>query len=61
MNAVLTPPLTVETLRALFTKPYGAPGPSAEQWRSVYDEKVHFQDPTQEKEASRPTSLPRRA
>jgi hypothetical protein len=51
MNAVLTPPLTPplteELLRALFTKPYGAPGPSADQWRAVYDESVHFQDPTQ--------------
>jgi hypothetical protein len=33
MNAVLTPPLTEETLRALFTKPYGAAAPTAEQWR----------------------------
>jgi hypothetical protein len=50
MNAALTPPLTEATLKALFTKPYGAPGPSAEQWRAVYDAKVHFQDPTQEKQ-----------
>lgn len=50
MNAVLTPPLTEATLKALFTKPYGAPGPSAEQWRAVYDANVHFQDPTQEKQ-----------
>ena len=50
MNAVLTPPLTETTLKALFTKPYGSPGPSAEQWRAVYDAKVHFQDPTQEKQ-----------
>ena len=49
MNAVFTPPLTEETLKALFTKPYGAPAPTAEQWRAVYDEAVHFQDPTQEK------------
>jgi len=49
MNAVLTPPLTEETLKALFTKPYGAPAPSAQQWRAVYDDNVHFQDPTQEK------------
>jgi len=48
MNAVLSPPLTEETLRALFTKPYGAPGATAEQWRAVYDEAVHFQDPIQE-------------
>jgi len=50
MNAVLKPPLTEETLRALFTKPYGAPAPTAEQWRAVYDDAVHFQDPTQEKQ-----------
>lgn len=49
MNEVLTPPLTEETLKALFTKPYGAPAPSAEQWRALYDEAVHFQDPTQER------------
>jgi len=49
MNATLTPPLTEETLKALFTKPYGAAAPTAEQWRAVYDDAVHFQDPTQEK------------
>ncbi len=35
MTAVITPPLTEETLRALFTKPYGALAPSAEQGRAV--------------------------
>jgi hypothetical protein len=45
----ITPPLDAEKLRALFTKPYGAPGPSAEQWRAVYAEDVRFLDPTQEK------------
>ncbi len=49
MNAFLTPPLSEEKLRALFTKAYGAPAPTAEQWRAVYDDGVHFQDPTQEK------------
>ncbi|MCX5930733.1 MAG: nuclear transport factor 2 family protein [Cyanobacteria bacterium] len=50
MNAVLLyPPLTEETLKALFTKPYRAPGPTADQWRAVYDNAVHFQDPTQER------------
>ncbi|MFO7629191.1 MAG: nuclear transport factor 2 family protein [Prochlorococcaceae cyanobacterium] len=49
MNSVLTPPLSEATLKALFTKPYGVPGPSPEQWRAVYDESVHFQDPTQER------------
>ncbi|NQV10241.1 MAG: nuclear transport factor 2 family protein [Cyanobacteria bacterium] len=49
MNTDFTLPLTEETLKAMFTKPYGAPGPAAEQWRAVYDEAVRFQDPTQEK------------
>ena len=49
MNAALQPPLGEESLRALFTKPYGAPRPTAQQWRAVYDENVHFQDPTQER------------
>lgn len=35
-------------LRALFTKPYGAPAPSEAQWRQAYAPEVHFQDPTQE-------------
>lgn len=50
MTAVLQPPLGEEALRALFTKPYGAPGPTAEQWRALYDEAVHFTDPTQERQ-----------
>lgn len=32
----------------LFTRPYGAPGPSAEQWRALYNDAVHVQDPTNE-------------
>lgn len=36
-------------LKALFTKPYGAPAPSEAQWREFYADDVHFQDPTQEK------------
>ena len=36
------------TLRALFTKPYGAPAPSDDRWRAAYAADVHFQDPTQE-------------
>lgn len=35
-------------LRALFSKPYGAPAPSEAQWREFYADDVHFQDPTQE-------------
>jgi hypothetical protein len=38
------------SLRALFTKPYGAPAPTAEQWRALYADDVHFQDPTQERQ-----------
>ncbi|MFO8238672.1 MAG: nuclear transport factor 2 family protein [Prochlorococcaceae cyanobacterium] len=38
------------SLRALFTKPYGAPAPSQEQWRQAYADDVHFQDPTQERQ-----------
>jgi hypothetical protein len=38
-----------DRLRALFTKPYGKPAPSEAQWRELYDDAVHFQDPTQEK------------
>ncbi|MCP9832772.1 MULTISPECIES: nuclear transport factor 2 family protein [unclassified Cyanobium] len=49
MTDALQPPLGEASLRALFTKPYGAPGPTAQQWRAVYDEDVHFQDPTQER------------
>ena len=40
--------MNADSLRALFTKPYGVPGPSAEQWRALYAGNVHFQDPTQE-------------
>ena len=49
MTTSLQPPLGEASLRALFTKPYGAPAPTAQQWRAVYDEDVHFQDPTQER------------
>jgi len=38
-----------DNLRALFTKPYGAEAPTAEQWRALYADEVHFQDPTQER------------
>lgn len=50
MTAVLQPPLGEDALRDLFTKPYGAPGPTPEQWRALYDEDVHFTDPTQERQ-----------
>jgi hypothetical protein len=48
MTELITPPLDREKLRALFTKPYGAPSPTPEQWRALYAEDVHFIDPTQE-------------
>lgn len=41
--------MDADRLRALFTKPYGAPPPSQEQWRQAYADNVHFQDPTQER------------
>ena len=50
MTAVLQPPLGEDALRALFTKPYGASGPTPEQWRALYAEDVHFTDPTQERQ-----------
>ena len=43
-----TLPVDADSLRALFTKPYGAPAPSDAQWRAAYADTVHFQDPTQE-------------
>ena len=46
---MLKPPLDSESLRILFTKPYGQPGPTAEQWKAVYAKDVVFIDPTQEK------------
>ena len=46
---MLQPPLETDALRALFTKPYGKPGPTAEQWKAVYADDVLFIDPTQEK------------
>lgn len=37
-------------LRALFTKPYGAPAPTEQQWRDAYSETVVFEDPTQKQQ-----------
>ena len=45
--AAPTPPLDAEKLRALFTKPYGMPGPTAAEWRMLYADDVRFEDPTQ--------------
>jgi hypothetical protein len=50
MANLLQPPLGEDGLRAMFTKPYGAQGPTADQWRALYDEAVHFTDPTQERQ-----------
>ena len=44
---MLKPPLNETSLRELFTKAYGADGPSREQWKAVYTEDVIFVDPTQ--------------
>ncbi|WP_115120877.1 nuclear transport factor 2 family protein [Synechococcus sp. UW105] len=41
--------VSADQLRELFTKPYGLPAPSEEQWRALYANDVHFQDPTQER------------
>jgi hypothetical protein len=50
MDAVTTRAMDADSLRSLFTKPYGTAAPSAEQWRALYAETVHFQDPTQNKD-----------
>jgi hypothetical protein len=47
---MLTPPLNDDKLHALFTKPYGEPGPTPDQWRAVYADNVEFTDPTQERQ-----------
>jgi limonene-1,2-epoxide hydrolase len=39
----------ISQLRALFTKPYGAPAPTEQPWREAYSEDVVFEDPTQKK------------
>ena len=42
--------VSADQLRELFTKPYGLPAPSEEQWRALYANDVHFQHPTQERD-----------
>ena len=42
--------MDAQTLKEFFTKEYGQPFPSQESWRGFYDENVHFQDPTQERQ-----------
>ena len=34
-------------IKQLFTKAYGQPGPTPDQWKAVYADNVHFIDPTQ--------------
>ena len=46
---IATSSVDAERLRSLFTKPYGMAAPTEAQWRELYDENVHFQDPTQER------------
>ena len=41
--------MNADRLRTLFTKPYGMAAPTEAQWRELYDDNVHFQDPTQER------------
>ena len=42
----ITPSMNESQLRALFTKPYGDPGPTQDQWRSMYADDVLFIDPS---------------
>ena len=42
--------ISLEDLRELFTKPYGADAPTKKEWAEFYDENVIFQDPTQKSE-----------
>ena len=44
------PSVDLDSLRALFDKPYGARAPSQEQWHTLYAEDVHVQDATQDKQ-----------
>ena len=39
--------ISLEDLRELFTKPYGADAPTKKEWAEFYNENVIFQDPTQ--------------
>ncbi len=41
--------ISSEDLRKLFNKPFGAKGPSKEEWAKYYCDDVIFIDPTQEK------------
>ena len=41
--------ITVESLRGLFTKPYGEKAPDKQKWSKFYSDDIIFIDPTQEK------------
>ena len=43
-------PMDALKLRQLFTKPYGEPAPSEQQWRDLYAVDVQFEDPTQKRQ-----------
>ena len=38
-----------DQIKRLFTKAYGQPGPTPDQWKAIYANNVHFIDPTQER------------
>ena len=42
--------ISIQDLRGLFTKPYGASAPTKQKWAEFYSENVIFIDPTQETE-----------
>ena len=48
----MTRVITIEDLKELFTKPYGADAPTKQKWAEFYNENVIFTDPTQETELS---------
>ena len=41
--------ITIESLRGLFTKPYGEKAPDKQKWSEFYNDDIVFIDPTQEK------------
>ena len=40
--------ISIDDLRGLFTKPYGADAPTKQKWAEFYNDNVIFIDPTQE-------------
>ena len=40
--------ISIDDLKGLFTKPYGADAPTKQKWAEFYNENVIFTDPTQE-------------